>query len=177
MTNRVNGKFAKKEAIQMSEETNGTAEVKPINWLSVAKGAPEYTGRKRMAITKAIGNAKFASIFTPDQLQEKVYHPDFPPVAEVSQEALDKWLAATVKLATGSGMRAARGDARRWDLRMPDSIMDRVKAVLAPFEAEGLVLTTSYAKYKKEQAATADAPEPTTESENDALFEQELVEA
>lgn len=148
---------------------NGTAEVKPIEWKSISKGAPEYTSRTRAQVKAAITNAKFANIFTPENVRETQYHPDFPPVAEVTTSALDQWLA----YAPAPHGRATRnGQARRYHVGIPDSISADVKAALEPFMAQGLTIETAYKPRTK-----VETPDNGAHETNAELFEQDLVEA
>lgn len=138
-------------------------------WLSV-KQASEYTGKKKMQITKAISAGKLNA-------RTRIVHEDYAPLTEISKTQLDIWnapKAPKVKV-EHAGARATRGgQARRWLLYVPDSQIEGVKEALKPF---GVEPTTAYRSKKQKDAAVlayANAePNPETQAAN--LTQTEMI--
>lgn len=150
----------------------------PETWLSL-KQAAQYSGRSIQTIKNAIEKRKL--IFDASNMRSKEYHPDYPPITEITKSALDAYLEATTKSKSVGG-RAARAEGRRYVQLIPDERHDEFVALVtaAGFQAPSIAYKSRAKSAKAESTPTESAPlngapelaETPTES-----FETQLVEA
>lgn len=121
-------------------------------WLSVNKAAPKHANVTKSVIDKALKDPRFAEIFA-GNTRDFIYDPEYPAIRQVTDLALDAWIAARVDKPSKRGPRAGRG--RKYFIFVKPDQVAAATAALAPL---GIELARASGKRSAETPASSDIP-------------------
>lgn len=139
------------------------------------KEATAYANVPAGTLRKAIAHKSNASIFD-GAVSERVIHPEYPPLTEITKASLDAWIASRAnKPAKGRAVRTSAG--RLHQIRVPDASLEAVKAALAELPVTWIVKPAKAEKRDSESHTAQTAADDTSSESTADLFQAELVEA
>lgn len=116
-------------------ETNGSAPEAPTPAMLTLSQAAEYAGVSKTKLKSALGNARFAPIFSGDAVKVTHFHAEVPDLIEIAPAALDAWKAEREQPTAGR-RNVGPDKPRRYEVKFAANQLEAVTAALAPLGIE-----------------------------------------